>query len=242
MIPAKTKCPGCEPNKCKCPLLALPIFTGVPKTAWESFCKRRVPNTYKKGNVVFYDGNQPLGMYFVCSGRVKIVKSESGTHSNITRVVEAPDLLGDRAFFANEPYRGSGEVMEDARICFIDRDSFEQIFLETPGMARGLLARMAAELGRAEERILDICFKTARERLAKYIMEKFSESESSGGEGSQIRFSESRVELAKILDTSPEALCRTLAEFKSKGWIAVDGRVLRVLDRVRLAQVAGVKA
>ena len=238
MITPKTKCPVCSGSKCKCPLIALPVFAGVPKAAWDVFCKRRVANVYKKGNIVFYDGNQPLGMYFVCNGRVKIVKSESGIHSNITRVVEGPDLLGDRALLANEPYRGSGEVMEEARVCFLDRESFDLLMLGAPGVARHLLVRMAKELGRAEERILDLAFKTARARLAKYIVGKIPAAAASGSGPSQIKFAESRTELAKILDTSPEALCRTLAEFKSKGWIAVEGHNIRVLNKGKLTQVA----
>lgn len=238
MKPSTARCAVCDGSRCRCPLLGLPVFSGVPKAAWECFCKRRVANVYRKGNIIFYDGNRPLGMYFICSGRVKVVKSDSTVHSNIARIVEAPDLLGDRAFLAKEAYRGTGEVMEESRICFLDGAYFEKLFLDVPGVSRALVERLARELGRAEERIVDLAFKTARERLAKYIIEKLKPEELEDDRASFIKFSASRVELAKILDTSPEALCRLLAEFRGKGWISVSGQDVKVINKGRLVQVA----
>lgn len=48
----------------------------------------------------------------------------------------------------------------------------------------------------------------------------------------------SRGDLAKMLGTSPEVLCRLLAEFRVKGWVAVSGRSITLKDRPRLAQVS----
>ncbi|MEK7722594.1 MAG: helix-turn-helix domain-containing protein, partial [Elusimicrobiota bacterium] len=86
---------------------------------------------------------------------------------------------------------------------------------------------------RAEEQLLDIGFKTVRGRLAKYIVEK-TDARSSPN----VEFPESRGDLAKILGTSPEVLCRLLAEFRKKGWIAVSGRDVTVKDKPRLVQVS----
>lgn len=101
-------------------------------------------------------------------------------------------------------------------------------------MCRALLARIAEELGRAEEHLLDLGFKTVRGRLAKYMVEKTT------GEGALqvIEFPETRGDLAKILGTSPEVLCRLLAEFREKGWISGSGRIIKVKDKPRLEQVS----
>lgn len=47
-------------------------------------------------------------------------------------------------------------------------------------------------------------------------------------------------ELGELLGTSPEAVCRGLAEFRKKGWISLEGRRLRILDEKRLRAVARV--
>ncbi|MDP2865011.1 MAG: Crp/Fnr family transcriptional regulator [Elusimicrobiota bacterium] len=233
IIAQKCKCESFDAAKCKCPMLKMPIFAGVPDAVWEGFCKKRITNDYKKGNIIFYEGNKPFGVYFLCTGRVKIIRTDAGLHSSIPRVIEAPNLLGERAFLAGESYLGTGEALEDCRICFIDGAYFEKLFLELPQVCRALVKRLAAELGHAEEQLLDFGFKTVRGRLAKYIYEK---TETKGSPN--IQFPESRGDLAKILGTSPEVLCRLLAEFRKKGWIAVAGREVTVKDKARLEQVS----
>ncbi len=229
----KCKCETFDSAKCKCPMLKMPVFAGVPDSVWEGFCKKRITNDYHKGNIIFYEGNKPFGVYFLCSGRVKIIRTDAGLHSSIPRVVEAPNLLGDRAFLAGEAYLGTGEALEDCRICFIDGAYFEKLFLEIPQVCRSIVRRLAQELGHAEEQLLDFGFKTVRGRLAKYIFEKTVAKGSNN-----IQFPESRGDLAKILGTSPEVLCRLLAEFRKKGWITVTGRDVAVKDKPRLEQVS----
>lgn len=233
LMTPKCKCETFDSAKCKCPMLKMPVFAGVPDAVWEGFCKKRITNDYKKGNIIFYEGNKPFGVYFLCTGRVKIIRTDAGLHSSIPRVVEAPNLLGDRSFLAGEAYLGTGEALEDCRICFIDGTYFEKLFLEIPQVCRSIVRRLAVELGKAEEQLLDFGFKTVRGRLAKYIFEKTVAKGSNN-----IQFPESRGDLAKILGTSPEVLCRLLAEFRNKGWIGVKGRDVTVKDKSRLEQVS----
>lgn len=232
-ISSKCKCVTFDAAKCKCPVLKMPVFAGVPDSVWEGFCSKRISNDYRKGNIIFYEGNRPFGMYFLCAGRVKIIRTDLGLHSSIPRVVEAPDLLGERSFLAGESYLGTGEALEDCRICFIDGAYFEKLFLGNPQVCRALLRRVAAGLGRAEEHLLDLGFKTVRGRLAKYIVER------TAGNGSHaVELPESRGDLAKMLGTSPEVLCRLLAEFRTKGLIAVSGRKVTAKDKTRLEMVS----
>ena len=232
-ISPKCKCETFEAAKCKCPMLKMPVFAAVPDAVWEGFCKKRITNDYRKGNIIFYEGNRPFGVYFLCTGRVKIIRTDTGLHSSIPRVIEAPALLGDRAFLAGEAYLGTGEALEDCRICFLDGAYFEKNFLEIPQVCRALLTRFAAELGRSEEQLLDFGFKTVRGRLAKYIVERAVAKGSAS-----VQFPETRGDLAKMLGTSPEVLCRLLAEFRKKGWISVAGRNVAVKDKARLEQVS----
>ncbi len=233
LIGPKCSCDCYKAGKARCPIMKLSIFSGVPEAAWDNFFKKRISNDYRKGNIIFYEGNRPFGIYFLCKGRVKIVRTDSGLHSSIPRVKEAPCLLGERAFLANEAYRGTGEAMEDCRICFIDTAYFEKLFLEDPKVCRSMLAEMSAELGRAEEHLLDLGFKTVKGRLAKHLLE-----ESVHAGSASIELPSSRGDLAKILGTSPEVLCRLLAEFRRKAWITVSGRSITIKDRPRLEQVS----
>ncbi len=221
-----------------CALHSLPALRGVSAESWADFRKLRATRLYSRGNILFYDGNPPAGMWFLCRGRVKIVKSDASHRLHISRVAQAPDLLGDRALIAGENYKGNGEVMEESRVCFLASAHFERLFLKNPAVCLALARRFAAELGEAEEKARDLALKTIRSRLAKHLLDALEEKLARKHPDLTINLDESRLELAEILGTSPEAVCRSLAEFRAKRMISTQGRSVRVLDEERLRQVA----
>ena len=174
-----------------------------------------------------------MGLYLICSGRVKVRKEGRLGHDQIVRIAEAPDLLGDRAFFSESPYAATGEVMEESRICFLEARQFWDLLGRDNDTLRHLVHRFADELGRAEELMHCLAACTVRERSAAELLRARDM-----GSNDEFLLTESRIELAQILGTTPEAVSRALAEFSDKGWIAVNGRKVRILAEEPLRQAA----
>ncbi|HBL16964.1 MAG TPA: hypothetical protein DD417_09525 [Elusimicrobia bacterium] len=215
-------------------------FAKISPQGWTEFQRFCSSNTYAKGNIIFYANNQPLGLFFLCSGKVKVVKSAFGVRAHIPRVIKAPDLLGDRAFISGELYSGTGVAMEPSHICFLDAAHMNRIFAKEPAFWQFMARRFADELGAAEDRMVDLALKTIRERLAKYLLALSGPDED--GRGVRVELEESRQETAEILGTTTEAICRTLAEFRSRRWISIKGPFVLIQDPERLRQLAGLPA
>lgn len=192
------------------------------------------PNKYSRGNILFYQGNEPFALFFICSGRVKLVRAEDGGRHQIVRVVRAPNFLGERSLVAGEPYAATAEVMDDARICVIDSARFFRAWADRPELARMMARQLAAKLGEAEAHATDLSMRTIRERLAKLFCE---EADAAPKKGS-FELTETRQEIAELLGTSPEVISRTIAELEDKKLVEVDGRRVRLLDEKRLRRVA----
>lgn len=220
-----------------CPLKKLPILHHVSAEKWRQFEQLAAVHAHRRGNILFYQGNRPLGLYFICSGRVKLVKEDRLGRSQIVRIVEAPDLLGDRSFFAEKSYACTGEVMEDSQICFLEKNHFEDLFSQDAEMWRSLAKRFARELGCAEDYMFCIAACTVKARLASHLMRCWRPSADAQNKNGEFVLAESRTELAQILGTVPEAISHALAELCSRKLISVQGRQVRVLDgdRLRLA-------
>lgn len=241
---------SCRP----CALHHLPGFDHLPQETLSRFHKARATNHYSRGNIIFYAGNKPLGVHFLCKGRVKVYRSEGSSRIHIVRLVEAPALLGARAFFADTPYLATGEVIEPSTICFLDTIQFHKIFDSIPAVWRGLASKFARELGEAEERMQDMALRTVSERLAKFLLERCRLADDDAtscisrfaAEGrreascgcSPFEFELARHELADYLGTTPEAVSRVLSEFRRKRWIALNGKHLKVLSPDQLRRAA----
>jgi CRP-like cAMP-binding protein len=192
-------------------------------------------NRYGRGNVLFYQGNEPFALFFLCSGRVKIVRHDREGRRQIVRIIRAPDFIGERSLIARQPYHATAEVMDDADICVIDSARFFKFWGERPDFARVLAQRLAINLGDAQDLASELALHTIRERLAKFLA---LEWEAVPKPAPSFQLSESRQELAEIIGTSPEVVSRTLRDLVDGKIIAIEGRRVRVLDGARLRAAA----
>jgi len=216
------------------PFHAAPLLRHVTPAEWKRFQELAPANTYRPGNILFYQGNSPLGLHFISRGRVKLIKEDRAGRCQIVRIVTGPDLLGDRAFFAERPYMCTGEVMEDATVSFLQPRHFWEIFGRNPDTLRLLAQRFAVELGRAEDYMHCITVCTINARMATRLLKASKRPELIKPVKGEFVLTETRTELAQVLGTTPEAVSRTLAKLCSKGLIAVSGRRVRVLNEERL--------
>ncbi|MDD5302062.1 MAG: Crp/Fnr family transcriptional regulator [Elusimicrobia bacterium] len=215
-------------------LQAVPLLKHVTQKEWKRFLDLAPVHAYRPGNILFYQGNPPLGLHFISSGRVKLIKEDRAGRCQIVRIVQAPDLLGDRAFFAERPYMCSGVVMEDSLISFLQPAHFWDIFGKNPDTLRLLAQRFAVELGRAEDYMHCISVCTINARMATRLLKISKRADRGRGPKGEFVLTETRMELAQVLGTTPEAVSRALAKLSSKGLIAVSGRRVRVLNEERL--------
>lgn len=213
---------------------AIPILRHATREEWGRFLELAPAHDYRPGNVLFYQGNLPLGLHFISSGRVKLIKEDPSGRRQIVRLVQGPDLLGDRAFFAEKPYRCTGEVMEDATIRFLLPHHFWTIFGRNPDTLRLLARRFAEELGRAEDYMHCISVCTIDARMATRLLNASRRPGQARAPKGEFLLTETRTELAQVLGTTPEAVSRSLSKLCSKGLIAVSGRRVRVLNEERL--------
>lgn len=204
-------------------------------------CERMSPlwrtNVYRRGDVIFYQGNAPSSVHFLCSGSVKLVRDARMGRQHILRIMNGPDFLGERALLAGQPYAASAQVMEDSRVCAIERESFRELWRTEPELSRMLAIYLSRKLAEADASACDLALLTIRELLARLIAERVD-----AGGGDVVKLSESRQDLADILGTSAEVISRTLSELARKKLVELDGRSVRVLDKERLRVIGGVQA
>src|SRR3990167_5167570 len=166
----------------------------------------KVTNKYSPRQVIFYDGNNPYGLYCVCSGKVKIFKMDSEGHQQIVRLAGPGDIMGYRCLLSNEPYMATAETIEESEICFIDKTTFTHILETHPKTAFHVMSALAHDLGNAEGQILNIVRKNVRERLAALLLTFKAKYGENGKQGVKLNISLTREELAELIGTSQESV------------------------------------
>lgn len=224
-----------------CEARVLNVFHTLPPEPLAMFNQFKVTNFYKRGQIIFHEGNHPQGLYCIFSGKVKLYKTADNGRQQIVRMAQAGNILGYRSLFADEPYQATAEAMEDSSICFIEKRAFFPLISKYPTLAMEIIKKLAKELGRAEDRIRDLALKTADQRLAELLLmlkETYGVQEPAGW---RLNISLSRQEIAEMIGTAPETVIRLLGDFRSKGLLEFKGKEIYLLDSDGLLDMAGIE-
>lgn len=230
-----------QPSCDTCPPRLLGLFCQLDDRLLGELTAHKTTNTYKRGQVIFYEGNNPFSVYCIYSGRVKLFKTDTDGHQHIVRLAGPGDLLGYRSLLAHEPYHASAEVIEDAVICCIDAKAFFALVASQPALALTVIKKLAHELRHAETWLTSIAHHSVRERMAELLLMLKESYGKSTADGTIIDLRLSREELAEMIGTTQESAIRLLTDLKDSGVIAVQGRSITIRDLDALLTIANVE-
>ncbi len=214
------------------------VFCHLEGETLEEFNTHKTNNLYKKGQVVFYEGNRAFGLYCIFSGKVKVFKTGIDGRQQIVRIAGAGDLLGYRSLFSDEPYSATAEVLEEASICCIDRNAFFPVLAKNPDLALNIIKKLAKELRQAEDLATSIAQKSVRERMAELLLMLKETYGRTSKKGLVISLHLSREEMAEMIGITQETAIRLLSEFKKDGLIDVREREITILNPKGLLETA----
>lgn len=193
-------------------------------------------SSYKRGNVIYHEGNRINGYYCVNSGIVKMYKTGIDGKEQIIRFAKKGDIIGYRSVLSKELACTTAKIIEDAVLCFIPSDSLFDMMKNNSSFSMNLMQLTCKELGEANNYIIDIAQKTVRERLAEILL--LLKNEFDLDENQILKISLTREELANLVGTATESVIRLLSEFKTDKMIELQGRKIRILNLSALNKVA----
>src|SRR5438105_118300 len=131
-------------NCLTCPVREEHLFCNLSPPALQRLDEIRSTATYPRSAVLFIEGQQPRGVFVLCTGKVKLSTSSSEGKTIITKISEPGDVLGLNAIISNRPYEVTAEMIEPGQANFITRDALLQFLREYGEVA----LRVAEQLSR----------------------------------------------------------------------------------------------
>lgn len=214
---------------CKdCEILIKSIFKSLSDEDIERLNLEKACNKYKKGSIIYHEGNRMNGFYCVNSGILKLYKTGVEGKEQIIRFGKRGDIIGYRSILSDELACTTAKVIEDAVLCFIPTDLLMSILKNNADFSLEILQLACRELGESNSFMAEIAQKTVRERLAEVLLILMNNFELDNNKVLQISLT--REEIANLIGTATESVIRLLSEFKDDKLIELQGRKIRILD------------
>lgn len=221
-----------------CNLRAKTIVCDPADAEPAAFQKIRHSLLYDARQTVFYEGHACLGLYLLCSGKVKLTRSSARGQRQIVRILVGGELIEKHAFRDEALHEVTCETLERSQICLIEKEPYLALIQRNPQLALKLIELLSRELGRQMDQLDHFTFKTARERLAGLLLELGERFGGKAEDGIRVEITLKRQEVAEMAGVTLETVIRLLAAFRNEGLVSIDGKAMTLLNSDRLARIA----
>jgi CRP-like cAMP-binding protein len=194
--------------------------------------EQRSVNTYKKKQVIYTEGNHPLQLYYVISGKVKTFKTNDDGKDLVTELYSPGDFLGHVALLQSGVYKETAEAMDDTELAIIPKNEFEDLLNSNWEVAHKFISLLAKNVADKEAQLLNMAYNSLRKKVADALVTLKLKYHKPGNELFSIDIS--RENLATIAGTATESLIRTLSDFKSEKLIEIRDGHISILNEKKL--------
>jgi len=212
----------------------IPLFSGLSEHQLKEIKQIAVDKHYKKGEFIFYEGDDGNGFYVVVEGTIKIFKVSSEGKEQILHIFGPGEPFGEVPVFSGQSFPANSEAIAKSHLLFFPRSAIVDLISANPSLALNMLAVLSMRLRQFTVQIENLSLKEVPARLAAYLIYL---AEEQGAEDS-VSLNISKGQLASLLGTIPETLSRIFSRMNSQNLIEVKDRTIRLLDLNRLEELA----
>jgi len=210
------------------------LFKGLPAGDFDELASICQEQKFKRGEIIFHEGDVGLGFYVMISGMVKIFKISMEGKEQILHILKPGEPFAEVALFAGSSYPANAMAIEKSKVVFFPRQAFSDLISRRPSLAMNMLATLSFRLRQFAHMVEAISLKEVPGRLAAYLLLENKESKTKG----EVHLPITKSQLASLLGTIPETLSRILAKMVKQELIETKGATIVILDDEGLHELA----
>lgn len=228
-------------NSClECELRAARPFCNMAEPVVASMDGVKFTAVYPKGSTLFVEGEQPRGVFILCSGRAKLVTSSSEGKTLIVKIVEPGEILGVSAAILGTPFEVSAETIEPSQVNFIRREDFLRFVAENPQASLHTARALSEKYQSAQREIRTLGLsQTTSEKLARLLLDWCERGEDTP-KGVRLKVMLTHEEIAQMIGTTRETVTRLLSDFRRRKLVEVKGSTFMIHSRADLQDLVSV--
>ncbi|NQY20144.1 MAG: Crp/Fnr family transcriptional regulator [Campylobacteraceae bacterium] len=163
-----------------------------------------------KGNILFYEGDDPKYLHILAKGTLKLYKVTSSDKELIIKFFHENELIAEFANFEDIAYPATSEALTSCEVLKINFEEFKKIMQTNVNITMKIQASLIKKIKTLENIISTHLILDTKQKVAKYIVENNVDF-----------FITKNILIAQMLNMTPETLSRTLKVFKDNDLINI---------------------
>ena len=202
------------------------VLTAEEWAAWEAAGR---PVRYRRGEVLFHEGDRPDRVLALREGQVKVAVTTPSGRELVLAVKGAGELLGELAALDGRPRSATATAVEPVEALALAPSAFDAFLDEHPRLAVRLLRALAGQVRDSDDQQVERGTGDVVTRVARRLSQLAAHSD-------RPELALTQDDLAAWVGATREATNRALAALRADGCIATERRRIVVLDVGRLGR------
>ncbi|SNR98975.1 CRP/FNR family transcriptional regulator, anaerobic regulatory protein [Anaerovirgula multivorans] len=215
-------------------LKRIPAFSQLKEADIQEISKITIERSFRKGAIIFMEGDPGEAFYFIKSGKVKVYKTTPDGREHIFTILSEGGVFAEVTLFNEIPYPASAEVLEDAEIGMIKNKELEDLIRRNAEIALQIIKVFSKKLFSSQQKVKELALGDTYMRIAKTLITFAEDHGVKTSNGIEIRLNISRQELANMIGTARETVSRALSQFKKEGSIDIEGKKIIIKNMEKL--------
>jgi CRP/FNR family transcriptional regulator, dissimilatory nitrate respiration regulator len=208
------------------------LFSDLDPHELDALQQISVRKEYRKGEIIFSEGETSRGFFLVVVGAVKIFRVNPDGRERVFHVVEAGDAFAEAAMFM-DAYPATAEALAaGTAVILIEKNGFKQLLSRDPKLSFKIIGTLVRWLRQMRDALTDITLKEVPARFASYVLSLPAKPDQ------PIKINVSKTTVAQTIGTTKETFSRLLHRLADHRVLTYRGNQIRVLNRKRLEKIA----
>jgi CRP/FNR family transcriptional regulator, anaerobic regulatory protein len=207
------------------------IFSVLEKGQINEVVDKIITRRYKKGQMVFFEGDVADKLYIVNQGKVKVYKYTKEGKEQILYVLSDGDFIGDLSLLKKGKFEFNAEALEDTAICTLSKEDFDNVVRTNPEITFKILENVHDRLISLERLVQSLGTKDVEARIAALLLSFIKNFGTETKEGIMVDLPLNREEMGNYIGITRETISRKLTSMQDEGVIELIGnRKLLIKD------------
>ena len=200
----------------------LPAFDPIAFRAHPGGGGRRVV-CYRKGQVVFSQGEPADAVFYIHTGKVKVtVVSEQGKEA-VVAVLGADEFCGEACLAGQTIRIATAAAMTDSAIVRLEKSAIAGAIQREPAFSELFITHLLSRIIRVEADLVDQLFNSSEKRLARLLL--LLANFGKDGNPQPVTVKISQETLAEMIGTTRARVSFFMNKFRKLGFIDYNGSI-----------------
>jgi len=204
------------------------LFSGLKEDSMMELNSIASMTELKKADPIYFASEPSKSIFFLKKGRVKITKYLSDGSERILAIINPGEIFGEMAYLDEDQRTDYAVTIEPALICAINKEELSKFVTKNPALNLKLTKLFGLKMRRFSERVEDLIFKDAEQRVVSFILRYSDKNGKKVGDQIFVKPFLKHQHIGELTGCSRQTVNYILTNLREQNLIDFDRRKLKI--------------